>query len=90
MGLQRLQRSHNQATRTVIVQPGLLAFSPPVFLHLEEIIDSENNIKEIFFLKGTVIFTFQQCTSDRHLSCKLLTMISTCSRRTVNTDEGWK
>lgn len=50
-GLQRLQRSHNQATRTVIVQPGLLAFSPPVFLHLDEIIDSENNIKEIFFLK---------------------------------------
>lgn len=51
MSLQRLQRSHNEATRTVIVQPGLLAFSPPAFLHLEEIFDSENNMKEIFFLK---------------------------------------
>lgn len=52
MGLQWLQRCHNEATRTVIVQPGLLAFSPPVFLHLEEIIDSENNMEEIFFKKA--------------------------------------
>lgn len=68
MGLQWLQRWHEEATRAVIVQPGLLAFSPPVFLDLEEIIDSENNMKEIE--KGTVIFTFRQCTADRHLSCK--------------------